>query len=322
MATSATPRGKTANMLFGDQADFASIATGNYISTPFYTENLGEAEPLESDPLLGTARTNNRDQTSPAPGLITAGGDIVVPMDVNHLPYWLTMLFGAGVTSGAGPYTHVFTSGKEVLPYRTIEVEKRAGAAFFQNVGYLASAFSFDTARGAGFRQATISLVGRSQNKLAATGGGVPVAQLALGQVPASTGLMRINSVDAANFLGGSFNYQNNPTPDESMTSDEYLAGYTLDEDATLGGSNRVRYVNDAYYDIMAAGDPVALELEFEISATAKMLFAMPAVRFERAPFAPISGPGGLEAEFNWRAEQTDSAPMLTVTVTNQIAAY
>lgn len=322
MPTSPTPRGKTANLLFADQADFATPASGNYTSTPFYTENLGDGEPLESDPLLGTARTNNRDQTKPAPGLVTMGGDIVVPMDVNHLPYWLTMLFGAPTTSGAGPYDHVFTSGGETLPYRTIEIEKRAGAAFFQNVGLLAAGFSFDTARAGGFRQATINLLGRSQTKLGATGGGVPAAPLALGQLPGAVGLMRIDSVEAANFLGGSFNYQNNPTPNDDLTGDKYLAGYSLDEDATCGGSNRVRYVNDAYYDIMAAGDPVALELEFSISANATLLLAMPAVRFEKGPFAPINGPGGLEAEFNWRAEQTDSAAMLTVTVTNQIASY
>lgn len=322
MPTAATPRGKTANLLFGDQADFATPATGNYTSTPFYTEGLGESEPLTSDPLLGTTRNNNRDQTAPAPDLVTMGGDIVVPMDANHFPYWLTMLFGAPVSSGAGPYTHVFTSGGEVLPFRTIEIEKRAGAAFFQNIGCLASAFSFDTARAGGFRQVTVSLVGRNQVKLSSSGGGTPAAQLGLAQIPAAKGLMRIDSVDAAHFLGGSFNYANNPSPDESLTGDQYLAGYTLDEDATLGGSSRVRYVTDGYYDIMAAGTPVALELEFELSANAKILFAMPEVLFEKGSFAPINGPAGLEADFTWRANQTDAAPMLTVTVTNQIASY
>ena len=322
MPTSETPRGKTANLLFGDQVDFSTPAPVNYISTPFYSENLGESEPQESDPLLGFARNNNRDQTAPAPGLITMGGDIVVPMDVNHLPYWLTMLFGAPTTAGAGPYTHEFSSGGEVLPFRTIEIEKRSGAAFFQNIGCLASGFSFDTARSNGFRQATVSLVGRSQNKLAVTGGGVPAAQLALAQIPAAKGLMRIDSVVAANFLGGSFSYQNNPTASDDLTGDSYMAGYTLDDDASCGGAGRVRYVNDAYYDIMQAGNPVAVELEFELSASQKVLFAMPAVRFEKTPFASVAGPGGLQAEFNFRAEQTTVAPMLTVTVTNTIATY
>lgn len=232
------------------------------------------------------------------------------------------MLLGAPVTTGAGPYTHVFTSGGEVLPYRTLEFEKRAGAAFFQNIGMLGAGLSFDTARAGGFRQATINLVGRNQSKAALSGGGSPAAQLALNQISAAKGLMRIDTVDAAHFLGGSFSYQNNPAPDEALNNTEYLSGYLLDEDATCSGTNRVRYLNDSYYDIMVAGNSVALELEFEISATAKILFALPAVRFERTPFAPISGPGGLEAEFNWQAHQTDSAAMLTVTVTNQVASY
>ncbi|EFO33900.1 conserved hypothetical protein [Roseibium sp. TrichSKD4] len=322
MPTSATPRGKTANLLFSDQADFHTASEGTYLATPFYSENLGESEPQEADPLLGTDRHNNRDQTGPAPGLVSMSGEVVVPMDVNHLPYWLTMLFGSPVTSGDGPYTHVFTSGGEVLSYRTIEVEKRAGAAFFQNVGCLAAGISFDTARASGFRQATVSLVGRSQTKLAASKGGSVAEQLPLGQIPAAKGLMRINGVDAANFLGGSFNYQNNPSASDDLTGDKYLAGYALDEDASCNGSGRVRYVNDAYYDIMAAGDPVSMELEFSLSQSARILLSLPTVRFEKAPFAPVSGPGGLQAEFNWRAEQTAHKAMLSVTVENGVEAY
>jgi len=69
MGTTAKPRGKTANLLFGTQTAFDTAAIGNYISTFFYSENLGESEPFEQSPLIGLARNNNRDATEPQPGL-------------------------------------------------------------------------------------------------------------------------------------------------------------------------------------------------------------------------------------------------------------
>ncbi|WP_029066564.1 phage tail tube protein [Labrenzia sp. DG1229] len=322
MGTTAKPRGKTANLLFGTQTAFDTAAIGNYISTFFYSENLGESEPFEQNPLIGLARNNNRDATEPQPGLLTASGDIVVPLDANHFPYWLTMLFGAPVTSGAGPYTHVWTSGSEELPWRTIEVEKRAGAAFYQNIGVVTNGFSLDATRGGGFRQVTLNCLARNQVKLSSTGGGSPAAMVPTSLLPASQGLLRVNSVLAGNFLGASINYQNGFSEDGSINGTKFVAGFDLDDEAQLTGNGRVRYVDDTYFDIMSVGDPVALELEFGEAADAKINFAMPAVRFDRAPFAPINGPGRLESEFGFRAEQTTGAPMLTVTVTNNVDSY
>jgi len=322
MATSAKPRGKTANLLFGTQSAFDTPATGNYIKTFFYSENLGESEPFEENPLIGLERNNNRDATEPQPGLLTAAGDIVVPLDANHFPYWLTHLFGAPVTTGSGPYTHTWVSGGEVLPWRTIEVEKRAGAAFYQAIGVVANGFSFDGARSGGFRPVTLNCLARNQAKLTSSGGGTPPAMLPTSLLPASQGLMRVNTVLAGNFLGASFNYQNGFADDESVNGTKFVSGFDLDTEAQMTGNGRVRYVDDTYYDIMSAGNPVALEMEFGEQADARITFSMPAVRFDRAPFAPISGPGRLESEFGFRAEQTAGAPMLTVTVSNNIDSY
>ncbi len=322
MPTAAKPRGKTANMLFGIQSAFDTPATGNYTRTPFYSENLGEAEPFEDDPLLGQERTNNRDTLAPASGLASLSGQIAVPLDLNHIAYWLTALLGAPVTTGTGPYTHTFASGGEVLPFYTIEIEKRAGAAFFQSIGCLADSFSFDTARSAGYRQANVNILGRNQVKLAATGGGAPVAMLARNPIAAAIGRVLIDDVEVGNFRGGSFQYNNNAAADDSLNGTKYSSGFELDADATCSGSARIRYANESYYDLMAAGDPFKFEFELAASATAKISFVMANARFEKGAFAPIGGPGGLEAEMNWRAEQSATDPMLTIAVTNGIESY
>ena len=131
-----------------------------------------------------------------------------------------------------------------------------------------------------------------------------------------------INGVSAAHVLGGSVTYANNPEEDASINGTPYASGYLLDQDATASGAMQLRYVDETYFDLMTAGDPVAIELEFGSAADAKIVFALPAVRFEKGAFAPISGPGGLQADLNWRGEQSAAAAMMSVTVTNQIASY
>ena len=81
---------------------------------------------------------------------------------------------------------------------------------------------------------------------------------------------MRINGVQAAHVLGGSFTYANNPEEDQSLNGTPYASGFLLDQDATASGSMRLRYVDETYFDLMTAGDPVAMELEFASSAAAR----------------------------------------------------
>ncbi len=322
MPTNTNPKGRATNLLVNLQADYDTPATGNYVSTLFYSETLAETEDKQDDNVLGMARVNDRDQTQQAPGLKSLAGGLTVPLDINHFGLWLYALFGAPDTTGSGPYTHVFESGADQLPYLTIEFEKRKGAAFFQNVGLVASSLALSMGRESGYRQAELQFVGRNETKLAATGGGTPAAQMARSAMPSMKGLMKVDGVDVGELVGLDLSYANNPTADESINGTDYNSGYDLDENATCTGSVTLRYKDESFYDRAVADSAHAVDLVYQIGASASLTLSMPAIRFTRGPIAPISGPGGMQAQIDWSAEQTSSEAMLTATLVNSIASY
>ncbi len=91
----ALPRGKMTDILLKTQSAFGTLATGNYHRTFAYSFDLGEKFGLPDDPILGLPRSNDRDMTAPAPDLRRHEGRLSVPLDLNHLAYWLIGLFGA-----------------------------------------------------------------------------------------------------------------------------------------------------------------------------------------------------------------------------------
>ncbi|PLW79071.1 phage tail tube protein [Cohaesibacter celericrescens] len=322
MPTIVRPHGRATNLLVKKQADFDTPATGDYVSTLFYSESLAETEGKVDDPVLGVARINNRDQSEKAPDLRKHEGGLTVPMDVNHLGLWLTGLFGDPTSTGAGPYSHVFKSGAESLPYLTLEFEKRAGAVFFQHVGVLLSQLSLSASREGGYKQVELQAMGRNENKLAASGGGSPATQMDRVPMPNFNGALKVDTVEVGSVTAVSFNYNNNPTANDEINGTKYSSGYDLTETATCDGDLTVRYVDESFYDKAEAGTAHSMELIFQISATSSLSFLMPAVRFEKGPIAPIAGPGGMQASVSWYAEQTGSDPMVTATLKNEIESY
>ena len=139
MSTSALPRGKTTTLLLKAESAFGNPPGGDWTQTFAYSHTSDFRKPFEDDPLLGLPRQNDRDRTAPAPGLITFDDSIVVPLDFNLFGVWLHALFAdASVTGSEDPYTHVFSSGLETLPWRSHEW-KLAGSMFEQDVGLVGS---------------------------------------------------------------------------------------------------------------------------------------------------------------------------------------
>nr|WP_321482854.1 phage tail tube protein [uncultured Cohaesibacter sp.] len=322
MPTNTRPHGRATNLYVNLQADFATPASGDYVSTLFYSEDIAETEDKQEDSILGLTRVNDRDQTQMADGLPSHGGSLTVPLDLNHIGLWLYALFGAPDTTGAGPYTHVFASGADQLPYLSIEFEKRKGSAFFQQVGLVASSMSLAMAKEPGYRQVDLQFVGRNENKLTSSAAGTPAAQMARKPILSRVGQIKLDGVAVADIMSSDLSYNNNPTADESLNGTNYINGYDLDEIATCSGSVTLRYKDEAFYDLAVAGTAHQVEMIYELGANESLTLEMPAVRFARGPIAPISGPGGMQAQINWSAEQSATEPMLTITLKNAIESY
>ncbi len=317
------PRGMQIELLAKTQVDFATAAIGNYTRTFAYEASLMEKAALEDDPLLGQPRHNDRDTLGSVLGLPAHDGQIVVPLCLNHLGFWLVSLFGLPSTSGIDPdYEHVFNSGAETIPYRTVEIKVAAegGDRFMQHTGIIANRMTLELSRAANFQRVTIDTLGRQETKLPTSAGGTPEAPWALARLLAATGVLKIDAVTPADLLSINATYDNKLQGLEFAGSN-YVSGYDTDEAATFTGTMRVRFKDFAHYDRAVASTPAALEFLWQTSATRQFSLAAPVVKFERQG-VEIRGPGGIEQSFNFRAEQSPSAPTLTATLRNEVPAY
>ena len=239
MPTAVAPRGKTIDFLVGAQSTFGTPATGNYTKTYIRSHSLIMKQPFANDPVLGLPRTNNRDVTAPAPGLITLAGNIVVPLDYNHIGVWLAAAFGAATNSGsADPYTHIFTSGGETLPFLTGEVEIQMpadGPIFMQYGSLLVSKFTLDASRAAGEEKMTFDMMGQVEAQNSASAGGTPATPWARDMVQAAIGAFNVNGEPAANILKISATYDNKPKAQEYLgNSTGLISGIDLDGDVDV----------------------------------------------------------------------------------------
>lgn len=236
--------------------------------------------------------------------------------------FWLVSVFGLPTTTGADPnFVHVFESGAEVIPYRTVEVKVpiAGGTKFLRHAGLIADKLTLNVSRAAGYQRATLDLLGYQETKLSVTGGGAPVDPWALDRVLNSQGVVKIDGV-AAELLALDATYDNKLKGLEYAGSDR-VGGYDSDEDATFTGTMRVRFKDFSHYDRAVAGTAASLELLWQKNANRLLSIAAGVTRLERQG-VEISGPSGIEQTFNFMAEQTAAAPMLAVTLKNGVATY
>lgn len=327
MATSFSPRGDAVSAwLFKDESAFGTPPSGNWTATPFYSHTLEEKQPFQDDNLLGQTRNNNRDVMSPEPGLPVLAGDIVVPLDLADVGYWLTATFGAPTTSGSGSdFVHSYASGGEVLPHRSAEVKLNT-TLFQQFTGLLCDGFDFDANRAAGFEKLTFHLLGRKENKLTATAGGTPAAMHTRAPVPKAIATFKIAGTAAGSILDIRGGYKNNAVV-QNFLGDPYTTGQDLDGVPSFAMTGRARFRDMTIYDLARYGSGSTLsaamtfELLWQVSSTRLLSILCNAARFE--PFGvPVPGPGGIESNFSIRAEQTSAAAMLTVTLKSPTSAF
>lgn len=319
MPTAAAPRGKLIDYLIKEQSSFSALPSGNWFKTFVYKWGLEEKRPHEMDPLLGLARNNNRDTTLQAQGLSTLSGSLEVPADLNHLWFWLYRLFGTPVSTGGPDYVHTFTSGGEVLPTSADEIKLLSGI-FLNDLGMLASRWSGDHSKKAGYDRFTVDIEGRSQQSATSTQGGAPAAALARDALPAFLPIVKLGGVQKADTLGASFTYDNKPTAQSFMSGDQYISGFDLDQEATFEGTLKLRFRDKTLYDQAVADTTSTLTLLWQKSSTRLLQIDLPIARLEQSG-PKVDGPGLIEQDFAYHAEQDANNPMVTVTLKNGTAA-
>lgn len=288
---------------------------GDWIALPIVSTTLGAEQPLLANAILGLGR----EPVDPLRDVIRDEGDVVVPVDVRNFGHWLTLLLGEPVTTGTGPYVHTFTSGAMTLPSLSLEIGMPEVPRHFVHGGLVANTLQLRFER-SGRADATIGCIAQGETAHAATQGGTPT-RAALGFFSQFQGSILLGGAALANVTLATLSYSNSMERIEVIRADGKIAGADPAL-VTVGGQIDVRFADTTLLDAATSGTPVAVELAYTVTADTAVTFTCPRV-FLPKPKLPVSGPGGIQASFQWQAARgTIDGHALTVTLKNDVAAY
>jgi hypothetical protein len=303
------------NMAF--ESAYGTAPVSGYRTVPFAPgTQIGAKRPLLANELLGYGR----DPLAPVLDVVTAEGEIVVPVDVENWGLWLKGAFGNPVTTGTTPKVHTFQSGGNVLPSMSIEMAYPQVPAFEMTTGCMVNSLRWQMRRG-GLLTASVGIMAQGANAPAAvTGAGTPTA-LTLTRFSPFNGEIWRDGALLANIVAADIEYMNNLDPVNTIRSDGKIDG--LDPSvAELKGKITVRFADLTLFNQAIAGAPCELQFRYSLGANASFVLTAHAVYLER-PTIPVRGPTGIEVDLDFMAAKAVSpARMCTAVLTNTVAAY
>lgn len=317
------PLGKRVDTLFQEQSTFGAYPTGAWQPLTVYSAGAGETRNFVDDPVLGRTLYNGRDPGEPAPSLPTCEGPVETPLCLREIGYWLKMALGAPTTTGSTDKSHVFESGKDVLPAFTLQ--HRLAASDYRRVrGLKVNTMDIRAEKTDGFPRVTFGLMGRDEALNTAALSGSTSAALALLRPAASRPIVRWAGAAAADCLAASMSFSNSLEKLNDLNGTEYPSD--IDPGfVTLSGDLTLRYRDQTWAAIAAAETVGRLELEWAmpgaLAATRKITFDMPNARIARQGM-PVQGPGTITATYRYAAFVSATDPALKVTLLNDVASY
>ncbi|MFO7853828.1 MAG: phage tail tube protein [Paracoccaceae bacterium] len=310
--------GARARMALAFESVYGTPPGAGWRRMPFVRSGLGGERGLVADDLLG----HGRDPRDPIPDAEVVEGEIEIPMDAEALGAWLKALFGAPITTGTGPYVHEFRSGGWDLPSFAVEIGMPDVPHYALNAGCKAESLSWTMAR-SGQLTATVSVVGRAETIAAVSGAGTPAdwTHRRFGHVHGA--LTRNGAALGAlgDLVGASFTYANNLDRIEAVGDGGRIAGADPTV-AALTGSMEVRFASQALLQQAVDGTPCEIVVTYAHPSGESLAWTIHRVFLPR-PRAEISGPGGVQATFDWRAAHDPVAGrMATVVLSNDVPDY
>jgi hypothetical protein len=300
------------------ETSYGLAPLSGYRSLDFKSTDLSSEQPLGDDPLLGRGRNT----LDPYRGLISDEGQIEIPFDLRGTGFWLTGLFGtAATTDNEGVYTHIWESGSDDIPSYTFEIghPKLATPVFFRHSGTVMESLAFDMGQ-EGPANGRIQLVAQGETTAATTIDG-SATNYALRRFSQGRGFIRRGGANLAGVTGGSLTFSNNLERVRVIREDGKIeaADPTF---ASAQGTMTVRFDGQTLVNEAMNGSPVALEYGFTFADGYALRFELPRVFLPKPKYA-ISGPGGIEASFDWRAAYDEAeGTLLRVSLSNDVASY
>jgi hypothetical protein len=227
----------------------------------------------------------------------------------------------SGPTLTGGGYSHVWESGADDIPSFTVEVGHPllTTPVFFRHTGTVIESLSFEMGQ-EGPANARLQLVAQGEESAAATVSASPDA-FTLRRFSQGRGFIRRGGQPLAGVTGGSLTFSNNVERVRVIREDGRIeaADPTF---ASAQGTLAVRFDGSTLVAEAANGDPVSLEYGFSFPDGQALRFELPRV-FLPKPKYSVSGPGGVEANFDWRAAFDESeGTMLRAHLLNDVPTY
>ena len=223
-----------------------------------------------------------------------------------------------------GGSSHLFTAGG-ATPSKTLEVghTQLATPSYRRYLGVNFNDFAF-TLSPRGVASARVNAVAQQRTIATSSIDSTPTTYTVT-RFSQGNGLIKVGGTQLAYVTGGEFNFTNSPDVVETIRADGLIDGVDMGQ-ARASGSMTVRLSDSAsqttLQNAFEAQTPVALQYGFTHPLGWQLLFDMPRVLLS-APKAPITGPGGIEQQIAWQAENDTVAGYgLRVTLRNDIATY
>ncbi|MES3154475.1 phage tail tube protein [Sphingomonas faeni] len=309
-------RGQNAIMALGFETAYGTPPANGYTKLPFVSCNLGAEQGLIESDLLGQGRA----PYDPTYDVVTNDGDVVVPLDANGFPLWLKLLFGAPTTFPfTGGYAHLFSAGLPSLPSASIEVGLPDRPSFSTNYGIRANTLQVNMQR-SGLANATIGLVGKGETVPSLTTNAGTPAPVDLFRFASGSGSIFIDGVVVGEVTAAQVSYSNGLDKDETIRAD----GEINDVDPGMPSASlslTTKFADLALYNKATAKVPVAVELKWNIAGIPNMVIAFPRLFLPRVK-RPITGPGGVMAEFRGIGSAGNGGVLFTVQMTNMTPSY
>lgn len=314
------PRAIGANCLvhMEKEATYGTPPGGNWKRMPFMSIDLGETQPLIDGDVIGVG--GNRDTAAPFQDIVTVSGRAMVPVDLGNFGHWLRLLFGPPTTTGTSPdFVHHFDSGNSPLPSNSIEIAYPDVPRWFVFAGVRADTLELDFSP-SGPATAAIGLIGQGQTTAASSAAGTPT-QEAYTPFSKAQGSVSRNATPLGEITSARLTFSNGVEPVRTIRADRKIEGADPGI-SRVTGQITSRFSSMALFNDAAAGTPSELAFAYTISASRSLEIVVHEAYLSVAK-APIEGPQGVEATFEFRGAYNAAATrMMRVTLKNGVASY
>jgi hypothetical protein len=227
----------------------------------------------------------------------------------------------SAATLTGGGYRHEWLSGSGVIPSYSFEIghPQLITPVFFRHLGTVMESLAFEMGR-EGPANGTVQLVAQGEEKATATINATPDT-FALKRFSQGRGFITRGGSPLAGVTGGSLTFSNNLERVRVIRDDGKIEA-AEPTSATCTGAMTLRFDGATLVAEATNGDPVSVQYGFSMADGWELSFELFRV-FLPKPKYSISGPGGVEASFDWRAAYDESSgTMLRARLLNDVASY